>query len=73
MAIGNAVQRGTLVYIYDECLKQTSSVSSTGCAPNDGLVGYTDLAVHIRKGPLVYAYNEHGQLLGKTHARFAVP
>lgn len=66
MAVGNAVQRGTLVYIYDENFRQTMSVSSAGRFQSDGLVGYTAAAVHVRRGSLVYAYDERGHILSKT-------
>lgn len=66
MAIGKAIQKGTLVYIYDEKGRQQTSISAVGCDPDDGLQGYTPDAVHVRKGALVYAYNEKGQLVSRT-------
>ena len=66
MTVGNAVQRGTLVYIYDENFRQTTSVSSAGRFPSDGLVGYTAAAVHVRRGSLIYAYDEQGRILSKV-------
>jgi hypothetical protein len=65
MAVGNAVQHGTLVYIYDENFRQTTSLSSAGRSPSDGLVGYTAFAVLVRRGSLVYAYDEQGRILRK--------
>lgn len=65
MAIGKAVQKGTLVYIYDEKGKQLTSISAAGCGSDDGLQGYTALAVNVRRGSLVYAYNEKGHLVGR--------
>ena len=49
MAIGTAVQRGGLVYIYDEKNRQTSTVPA-GSGPNDGLQGYTGSRVNVRRG-----------------------
>lgn len=66
MAIGNAVQHGTLVYVYDENLKQTTSLSSTGCSPSDGLVGHTSAVVHVRRGAMIYTYDERGHILSKV-------
>ena len=66
MAISKAIQKGTLIYIYDEKGRQQTSISSVGCQPNDGLQGYTPDAVHVRKGTLIYAYNEKGRLLSRT-------
>ena len=66
MSIGNAVQHGTLVYIYDENLKQTMSVSCAGRFSSDGLVGYTAHAVYVRRGSMVYAYDEKGRVLSSA-------
>ncbi len=66
MAIGKAIQKGTLIYIYDEKGRQQTSISAVGCDPDDGLQGYTPYAVNVRKGTLIYAYNEKGHLLSRT-------
>lgn len=66
MAIGKAIQKGTLIYIYDETGRQQTAISAAGCAPHDGLQDYTPDAVHVRKGALIYAYNEKGRLLSRT-------
>ena len=68
MAIGNAVQRGTVVYIYNEVNKLNGSVP-TGNGPNDGLKGYTPSRVNVQRGSLVYSYNENGQLEDSVPAR----
>ena len=68
MAIGNAVQRGTVVYIYNEDNKLNGSVP-TGIGPNDGLKGYTPSRVNVQRGSLVYSYNENGQLEDSVPAR----
>lgn len=66
MAIGKAIQKGTLIYIYNETGRQQTSISTVGCDPEDGLQGYTPDAVYVRKGTLVYAYNEKGYLVSRT-------
>ena len=68
MAIGNAVQRGTVVYIYNEDNKLNGSVPA-GNDPNDGLKGYTPSRVNVQRGSLVYSYNENGQLEDSVPAR----
>ena len=68
MAIGNAVQRGTLVYIYNDNNNLIGSVPA-GNGPNDGLKGYTPSRVNVQRGSLVYSYNENGQLEDSVPAR----
>ncbi|NLD98611.1 MAG: hypothetical protein GX640_01945 [Fibrobacter sp.] len=58
MAIGNAVQRGNFVYIYNEKGVQTGSASA-GNGPNDGLKGYTSSTVNIRRGNFIYSHHYH--------------
>jgi len=65
MSVGNAIQRGTLIYIYDENGRQTTSISSAGRFPSDGLDGHTAFAVRVRRGSLIYAYDEHGRIISK--------
>ncbi len=67
MAIGNAVQRGSFVYIYNEKNMQTSTVSA-GSGPNDGLKGYTSSQVNVQRGSFIYSYNERGMQIGTTSA-----
>lgn len=69
MAIGNAVQRGNLVYIYDEKGRQISAVSAGNSAKGDGLTGYTGSTVNVRRGNLIYTYNEKGRQISATSAR----
>lgn len=68
MAIGNAVQKGSLVYIYDEKGKQLATVSA-GSGKDDGLKGYTSTTVNVRKGSLIYTYDEKGHQKSTTTAR----
>lgn len=65
MAIGNAVQRGSYVYIYDEKGRQTGTAHA-GSAPEDGLKGYTSSSVNIRRGPYIYMHNGKGHQTGST-------
>lgn len=68
MAIGNAVERGSLVYIYDEKGRQTATVSK-GSGANDGLKGYTSSTVNVRRGSLIYSYDAKGHQLSASSAR----
>ena len=68
MAIGNAVQRGSLVYVYDERGRQLAMLQS-GSGPQDGLKGYTGAAVSVRRGGLVYTCDEKGRQLSMPPAR----
>ncbi|WP_262269579.1 hypothetical protein [Microvirga yunnanensis] len=68
MAIGNAVQRGSVIYIYDEKGRQTGTVSA-GSGPRDGLKGYTNSTVNVQRGAVIYTYNEKGRQLSVTAAR----
>lgn len=68
MAITNAVERGSSVYIYDERGRQICTIPR-GTGPNDGLKGYTANFVNIRRGSLIYTYDEKGRQIRSTPAR----
>ena len=67
MAIGSAVQRGQLVYVYDEKGRRLTSLLA-GTGPKDGLQGYTSSTVNVRRGSLIYTYDERGRRLSSTLA-----
>lgn len=67
MAIGNAVERGGWVYIYDENNKQRAAVSA-GSGPNDGLKGYTSSRVNVQRGGWIYSYDQNGHQVGAVSA-----
>jgi hypothetical protein len=67
MAIGNAVQRGSYIFIYDEKGSQTGSVP-VGGKPEDGLKGYTSSTVNVRHGGYIFSYNETGSQISSTPA-----
>lgn len=69
MAIGNAVQRGSLVYVYDEKGHQLFAQSAGNAAKGDGLRGYTSSVVNIQRGALIYTYDERGRQVSATPAR----
>lgn len=68
MAIGNAVQRGSFVYVYDENNRQIASIPA-GSGKDDGLKGYTGSTVNVRRGSFIYTYDEKGRQKGSTPAR----
>jgi hypothetical protein len=68
MAIANAIQRGSTVYVYNEKNQQICSISA-GSGPKDGLKGYTGGSVNIQRGSIIYTYNEKGQQTGSQSAR----
>jgi hypothetical protein len=68
MAIGNVIERGQLIYVYDEKGRQLFTKSG-GSGPNDGLQGYISSTVNIRIGSLVYTYDERGRQVAATSAR----
>ena len=49
MTIGNVVQRGSLIYVYDERGRQIATVSA-----GDGLQGYTGSMFSVKRGALIY-------------------
>lgn len=68
MAIGNAVEKGSFVYVYDEKGHQLFT-KPRGSQPNDGLKGYTSNTVNIRRGSFIYTYDAKGHQLSTTPAR----
>ena len=60
--IGSALERGSLIVVYDE--KGMSLFSkSKGSGPQDGLLGFTGSTVTVRFGSVIYTYGERGQTL----------
>jgi hypothetical protein len=68
MAIGNVVQRGYWIYVYDEKGSQITAIGG-GNEPGDGLTGYTSSTVNVRRGYSIYTYDDKGQMLTATTAR----
>ena len=69
MAIGNAVQKGAFVYVYDEKGRQLFSQSAGNASKGDGLKGYTSTTVNIQRGAFIYTYNDKGRQISSTSAR----
>lgn len=67
MAIGNVVQRGQFIYVYNENNKSMGAIPA-GNGPNDGLKGYTSSQVNVQHGSFIYSYNEKCQKVGAISA-----
>jgi len=65
MPIGSAVQRGSIVHVYDE-KGRLLFTRSVGNKPKDGLKGYTSSTVTIQNGSIVQTFDEKGRLLHTT-------
>jgi hypothetical protein len=66
MAIGNAIQRGSFVYVYDEKGRQIARLSAGNAAKGDGLTGYTSTTVNVKRGAYIYTYNEQGRQISRS-------
>ena len=62
MAIGSAIERGSLIYVFDE-RGSTLFAKAKGAGPKDGLVGFTSSSVTIRFGGAIYTFGENGMTL----------
>jgi hypothetical protein len=60
--IGSAIERGSLIYVYDE-RGMTLFSKTRGSGPNDGLMGFTCSTVTARYGSIIYTYDEKGMTL----------
>ena len=64
MALGNVVQRGSTLYVYDEKGRQLSTIPV-----GNGLKGYTSSTVSVLRSNTIYMYDEKGRQTGTTPAR----
>ena len=60
MAIGSAIERGRMVYVYDEKGRQ---LCSKALGSDGGLMGYTGTSFYIKRGRMIYVYDEKGRQL----------
>ena len=65
MSISRAVERHHIVFVYDEKGRNTAQIFA-GHDPGDGLKGYTDSTVIVRKLGRVFVHDEHGGLASRT-------
>ena len=59
MAIGSALERGSLICVYDDD-GRTLFQKARGSGARDGLLGFTGSTVTVRFGSVIYTYDEHG-------------
>ena len=62
MAIGSAIERGSLICVYDERGHYVVP-KARGSGPKDGLLGFTGSTVTVRFGSIIYTYDEHGMTI----------
>ena len=62
MAIGSAIERGSLICVYDEH-GHTLFSKARGSGAKDGLLGFTGSTVTVRFGSIIYTYGERGETL----------
>lgn len=65
MAIGNAVERGSIIVVFDESGKQIFTIPN-GSGSNDGLKGYTSNTVNVRRGSTIITFNDKGRQISTT-------
>jgi hypothetical protein len=53
MAIGSAIERGSLIVVFDE-RGMTLFSKARGSGPNDGLLGFSSTTVTARSGSFIY-------------------
>jgi hypothetical protein len=62
MAIGSAIERGSLIQVFDE-RGRTLFSKARGSGPKDGLLGFTGSTVTARYGSIIYTYDERGMTI----------
>ena len=62
MAIGSALERGSLIQVFDEH-GTTLFSKNKGNGPEDGLIGFSSSTVTARFGSVIYTYDEDGMTL----------
>jgi hypothetical protein len=62
MAIGSAIERGSLICMYDE-RGTTLFQKAKGSGAKDGLLGFTGSTVTAQYGSIIYTYDEHGMTI----------
>ena len=62
MAIGSAIERGSVILVFDQGGQMLFS-KANGSGPHDGLLGFTGSTVTIRTGLSITTYGEYGQIL----------
>jgi hypothetical protein len=59
MAIGSAIERGSMIVVFDE-RGMTLFSKARGSGPKDGLLGFSSSTVTVRFGSIIYTYDQKG-------------
>ena len=62
MAIASAIERGSVILVYDHEGQMLFS-KARGSGLHDGLLGFTSSTVTVRTGLSITTYGEYGQIL----------
>jgi len=68
MAISNAVERHHIVFVYDHKGRNTAQIYA-GHDPGDGLKGFTESTVIVRKLGRIFVHNERGAVQNRAATR----
>ena len=60
--IGSALERGSLIVVFDQ-RGMTLFSKVRGSGPSDGLLGFTGSTVTARYGSIIYTYDENGMTI----------
>ena len=68
MSISSAVERHHIVFVYDQEGRNTAQIFAGHC-PGDGLKGFTDSTVTVRKLGRIFVHNESGAVQSRVPTR----
>lgn len=69
MAIGNVVEDGGYIYVFDQNGNRTAAFGSPGHQyPDDGLKNFTSTTITIKSGSYLFLYDEQGNRTGSQPA-----
>jgi hypothetical protein len=66
--IANAVERSAFVYVYDERGRMIFTIPP-GSGPDDGLKGYTQSRLNVRRGAFISSCDEKDRQAGTVPAK----
>jgi hypothetical protein len=66
--IATVVERTGGIYVYNEKGTIIATLNK-GSGPKDGLQGYTEKTVSIRRGSAIYVYNANGTIISTLNAK----
>lgn len=66
--IATVVERSTGIYAYNDKGTIITTINK-GSGPKDGLVGYTQSTISVRRGGCVYVYNPNGTIISTVNTR----